>query len=65
LAHAYQGRGGIVGTTLIGVLFAVGRLAYHSLVPVIVWHAVLDLVAGAAGSRYLLRDVQKYAEIHE
>src|SRR5271168_3857555 len=65
LAHAYQGRGGIVGTTLIGVLFAVGRLAYHSLVPVIVWHAVLDLVAGAAGSRYLLRDVQKYAEIQE
>jgi uncharacterized protein len=56
LAHAYQGRGGIVGTTLLGLLFAVGRLAYHSLVPVVVWHAVLDLVAGVAGSRYLLRN---------
>jgi uncharacterized protein len=59
LAHAYQGRSGIVGTALLGLLFAVARLAYDSLVPVMVWHAVVDLVAGIAGPRYLLtkRDV--------
>jgi uncharacterized protein len=54
LAHAYQGRSGIVGTALLGLLFAVARLAYDSLVPVMVWHAVVDLVAGIAGPRYLL-----------
>ena len=56
LAHAYQGKSGIVGTALLGVLFAVARLAYDSLVPVMVWHAVVDIVAGAAGPRYLLAD---------
>jgi membrane protease YdiL (CAAX protease family) len=53
-AHAYQGRSGVIGTTLLGLLFAAIRLAYHSLVPVMVWHAVVDLVAGIAGPRYLL-----------
>lgn len=52
-AHAYQGRSGMMGTTLLGVLFAAARLAYNSLLPVIVWHAVVDLVAGVAGPRYL------------
>jgi len=52
-AHAYQGRSGIAGTTLLGVLFAATRLAYNSLLPVIVWHAVVDLVAGIAGPKYL------------
>jgi membrane protease YdiL (CAAX protease family) len=53
-AHAYQGRSGVIGTMVLGLLFAVVRLAYDSLVPVIVWHAVVDLVAGIAGPRYLL-----------
>ena len=55
LAHAYQGRGGIIGTMLLGFLFAGMRLAYDSLIPVMVWHAVVDLVAGLAGPRFLLR----------
>lgn len=54
LAHLYQGRSGLVGTLLIGIVFAVARIAYDSLVPAIVWHSVLDLVAGIAGPRYLL-----------
>jgi uncharacterized protein len=53
LAHAYQGRSGIVGTALLGLLFSVSRLAYDSLVPVMVWHAMVDLVAGVAGPKYL------------
>jgi len=51
-AHLYQGKGGSVGTGILGTLFAVTRLAYHSLFPVVVWHAVLDIVAGIAGTRF-------------
>jgi membrane protease YdiL (CAAX protease family) len=53
LAHAYQGRGGIVGTALLGALFAASRLIFSSLVPVIVWHAAVDVTAGLAGPRFL------------
>jgi uncharacterized protein len=54
LAHAYQGRAGIVSTGIFGVVLALGRLAFGSLVPVMMWHAGLDLAAGFAGPRYLL-----------
>jgi membrane protease YdiL (CAAX protease family) len=54
LAHAYQGRGGILATFVMGVLFGMVRLAYDSLVPVMVMHAAVDLVAGIAGPRYLV-----------
>jgi membrane protease YdiL (CAAX protease family) len=53
LAHAYQGKSGIVGTTLMGFLFGVGRIGFGSLLPVMIWHAALDLSAGVAGPRYL------------
>lgn len=55
LAHAYQGRGGIVSTGIFGVLLAIGRLWLGSLIPVMMWHAGLDLAAGIAAPRYLLR----------
>ena len=55
LAHAYQGRGGIVSTGIFGVLLAIGRLSFGSLLPVMMWHAGLDLAAGIAAPRYLLR----------
>ena len=54
LAHAYQGRSGILGTFVMGVLFGVLRLTYDTLVPVMVMHTAVDLVAGIAGPRYLL-----------
>jgi membrane protease YdiL (CAAX protease family) len=53
LAHLYQGRSGLAGTTLIGVVLGIGRIAYDSLVPVIFWHCAVDVVAGVAGPRYL------------
>jgi uncharacterized protein len=53
LAHVYQGRGGAVGTMLLGSLFGAARIGYHSLVPVVFWHSAVDLVAGVAGPRYL------------
>lgn len=52
LAHLYQGKGGSAGTALLGMLFAGVKIAYHSIVPVVVWHAVLDIVAGFAGAKY-------------
>jgi membrane protease YdiL (CAAX protease family) len=55
LAHAYQGRGGIISTGVFGVLLAIGRIWFGSLVPVMMWHAGLDLAAGIAAPRYLLK----------
>jgi uncharacterized protein len=54
LAHTYQGKSGVVGTTLMGLLFGAARVGSQSLVPVVVWHSVVDLVAGIAGPKYLL-----------
>jgi membrane protease YdiL (CAAX protease family) len=53
LAHSYQGRGGIVMTLLIGLILGTSRFAYDSLVPAILWHSAVDVVAGTAGPRYL------------
>jgi uncharacterized protein len=53
MAHLYQGRGGLVGTMILGILFAAARIRYDSLVPVIFWHVAVDVVAGIAGPRYL------------
>jgi len=54
LAHTYQGRSGVFGTTLLGLLFGTARLCVQSLTPVMAWHAAVDVVAGIAGPRYLL-----------
>jgi membrane protease YdiL (CAAX protease family) len=55
LAHLYQGRGGLVSTLVVGTVLGSGRIAYDSLVPVLFWHSAVDVVAGIAGPRYLLR----------
>jgi membrane protease YdiL (CAAX protease family) len=55
LAHSYQGRGGIVMTLLIGIILGSSRIVFDSLVPAIFWHSAVDVVAGAAGPRYLVR----------
>ena len=55
LAHAYQGRSGIISTGIFGVLLAIARLGFGSLVPVMMWHAGLDLAAGIAAPRYMLK----------
>ena len=56
LAHAYQGRGGILGTLVLGTVFGSVRILYDSLVPVILWHIAVDIVAGLAGRRYLIEN---------
>jgi membrane protease YdiL (CAAX protease family) len=55
LAHSYQGRGGVVMTLVIGLALGASRIAYDSLVPAILWHTAVDVVAGIAGPRYLTR----------
>jgi len=54
LAHLYQGRGGFVGTFVIGVVFGIARIAYDGLIPAMTWHFAVDAVAGIAGPKYLL-----------
>jgi uncharacterized protein len=56
LAHLYQGRGGFLGTTILGILFGAVRVAYDSLIPVIFWHIAVDVIAGTAGPRYLVAE---------
>jgi membrane protease YdiL (CAAX protease family) len=55
LAHSYQGRAGMVMTLIVGLVLGVSRFAYNSLVPAIIWHSAVDVVAGVAGPRYLKR----------
>jgi uncharacterized protein len=56
LAHAYQGRSGMVGTLVLGTVFGFVRILYDSVVPVVFWHAAVDIVAGYAGKRYLIEN---------
>lgn len=55
LAHLYQGRGGLLSTLVIGTVFGMARIAYDGLVPVMIWHFAVDVVAGVAGPKYLVR----------
>ena len=57
-AHLYQGRGGLIGTGILGVLFGVFRASTGSVLPVAAWHAAVDIVAGIAGPRYLIQNKQ-------
>ena len=56
MAHLYQGRGGLIGTGLLGLLFGASRAFTGSILPVAAWHAAVDIVAGIAGQRYLINN---------
>ena len=55
MAHLYQGRPGFISTTVLGLLLGVSRVVLGSLVPVAVWHIGVDVLAGIAGPRYLIK----------
>jgi len=55
VAHAYQGRRGIVVTAVAGLIFGGVRMWTGSLVAPMVGHLVADLVAGIAAPRLLRR----------
>jgi membrane protease YdiL (CAAX protease family) len=56
VAHLYQGRGGLIGTGILGLVFGVFRVFTGSILPVAAWHAGIDVVAGIAGPRYLIQN---------
>lgn len=51
IGHYYQGRRGIVNTSVLGAIFASVRAWTGSLLPAILAHFVVDLIAGLAGRR--------------
>jgi len=55
LAHLYQGRRGVMTTFVVGMIFVSVRVWTGSLLPAIVAHIGIDLVAGICVSRFLRR----------
>jgi uncharacterized protein len=55
-AHLYQGRGGLIGTGILGLIFGAFRAFTGTFLPVASWHAAIDIVAGIAGPRYLIQN---------
>ena len=53
VAHLYQGRRGIITTFVVGMIFAFLRIWTGSLIPGIIAHIGMDLVAGICISRFL------------
>ena len=51
LAHSYQGRAGLLNTFLLGLLFAACRVWTMSLLPAMLAHLVVDLIAGLLSPR--------------
>jgi uncharacterized protein len=56
VAHLYQGRGGLAGTMLLGLLFGGARMVLGNLLPVVAWHISVDVVAGIAGPLYMVHN---------
>lgn len=48
VGHLYQGRRGIFGTSCLGIIFSLARLFTGSLVPGMMAHFTVDLIAGLA-----------------
>jgi len=44
-------------TLIVGIVLGLSRIAYNSLVPAVIWHTAVDVVAGTAGPRYLRRTI--------
>lgn len=53
VAHLYQGRKGVITTFVVGMLFSVTRIWTGSLVPAMMGHVGVDLVAGLYAPRVL------------
>jgi uncharacterized protein len=57
MAHLYQGRSGLVGTTILGLLFGATRVVAASVIPVMFWHIGVDAVAGMVGPKYMINKI--------
>ena len=52
IGHYYQGRRGVINTSVLGGIFAAVRAWTGSLVPAMLGHFAVDLIAGLGGSRW-------------
>lgn len=53
IAHAYQGKQGVVGTFIIGLVLCAGRIWTGSLLPSIIAHFLFDLSAGLVVAKWV------------
>ena len=61
IGHLYQGRRGVISTFFLGLIFAATRAWTGNIVPGIIAHFVVDLIAGLLGPR-MLRSVPAASE---
>ena len=61
IGHLYQGRRGVISTFFLGLIFAAARAWTGNIVPGIIAHFVVDLIAGLLGPR-MLRSVPVASE---
>ncbi|MDQ0232181.1 CPBP family intramembrane glutamic endopeptidase [Metabacillus malikii] len=50
LAHTYQGISGVVRTAIVGIFFGLIYFVFESIIPLIIFHFLLDYVAKAANN---------------
>ena len=62
LGHLYQGPAGVVSTLVLGIVFGITKIAYDTLAVVVFWHIAVDVVAGVAGYRFLVRPMTPSSE---
>jgi membrane protease YdiL (CAAX protease family) len=55
IGHYYQGRRGVINTSVLGAIFAAVRAWTGSLLPAAFGHFVVDLIAGIGGARWAKR----------
>jgi len=51
IGHYYQGRRGVINTSVLGAIFAAVRAWTGSLLPAVLGHFAVDIIAGLGGSR--------------
>jgi uncharacterized protein len=57
IAHAYQGRRGMISTFILGLFLCASRIWTGNLLPAVAAHTTVDLVAGLVAVRYIRRAV--------
>lgn len=55
IAHAYQGRRGMISTFVLGLFLCASRIWTGDLLPAVVAHTTVDLIAGLVAVRYIRR----------
>lgn len=55
VAHAYQGKQGVIGTLIIGLVLCAGRIWTGNLLPSVIAHFLFDLSAGFVVAKWVRR----------